>query len=62
MYFNVLCLAGVNYLVNNAGTTKGADYADFDALTAEDWGIIFQTNVVGTYQMVCSIGPRPHIW
>ena len=49
----------VNYLVNNAGTTKGADYNDWDALTEEDWHTIFQTNVVGTYQMIRAA--RPHM-
>eukprot|EP01052_Picozoa_sp_SAG31_P004556 SAG31_NODE_190_length_20810_cov_20.296364_1_plen_130_part_00 len=37
----------LDVVVNNAGTTKGADYADFEALDQADFLRIYHTNVVG---------------
>ena len=42
----------IDILINNAGTTKSANHADMDALSAEDFHRIYGVNVVGTYQMV----------
>jgi 3-oxoacyl-[acyl-carrier protein] reductase len=47
----------IDALVNNAGTTKFADHADLDALSAEDFQRIYSVNVVGTYQMVRACAP-----
>ena len=42
----------IDALVNNAGTTKFANHADLEALSAEDFLRIYSVNVVGAYQMV----------
>ena len=42
----------IDFLVNNAGTTKFAHHADLDALTAEDFQYIYSVNVIGPFQMV----------
>ena len=49
----------VDILVNNAGTTKFADHADLEALTADDFLNIYKVNVVGAYQMIRAC--RPHM-
>lgn len=41
----------IDALVNNAGTTKFANHADLEALSAEDFLHIYSVNVVGAYQM-----------
>jgi 3-oxoacyl-[acyl-carrier protein] reductase len=47
----------IDILVNNAGTTKFADHADLDALTADDFLGIYKVNVVGAYQMIRACQP-----
>jgi NAD(P)-dependent dehydrogenase (short-subunit alcohol dehydrogenase family) len=42
----------IDILVNNAGTTKFANHADLDALTAEDFTSIYAVNVIGPFQMI----------
>jgi 3-oxoacyl-[acyl-carrier protein] reductase len=42
----------IDMLVNNAGTTKFADHADLNALSAEDFLNIYKVNVVGAFQMI----------
>lgn len=53
-------LAGgrIDILVNNAGTTKFADHADLDALSADDFLNIYKVNVVGAFQMVRACAPH----
>jgi len=38
-------------LVNNAGTTKFVAHANLDGLSAEDFLLIYATNVIGPFQM-----------
>ena len=38
-------------LVNNAGTTKFVAHANLDGLSAEDFQLIYATNVIGPFQM-----------
>jgi 3-oxoacyl-[acyl-carrier protein] reductase len=40
---------GIDYLVNNAGTTEHASFSDLDALTGAVWDKILGTNVKGTF-------------
>ncbi len=47
----------VDILVNNAGTTKFADHADLDALSADDFLNIYRLNVVGPFQMIRAVLP-----
>ena len=47
----------IDALVNNAGTTKFANHADLEALSAEDFLRIYSVNVVGAYQMVRACAP-----
>lgn len=47
----------IDILVNNAGTTKFANHADLDALSAEDFLSIYAINVVGAYQMIRAVAP-----
>ncbi|MBI1239886.1 MAG: glucose 1-dehydrogenase [Alphaproteobacteria bacterium] len=47
----------IDILVNNAGTTKFANHADLDALTAEDFLSIYRLNVVGAYEMIRAVAP-----
>ncbi|HYC37035.1 MAG TPA: glucose 1-dehydrogenase [Usitatibacter sp.] len=47
----------IDALVNNAGTTKFADHADLDALSADDFLRIYKVNVVGAYQMARACAP-----
>ncbi|HEY1614289.1 MAG TPA: glucose 1-dehydrogenase [Rhizomicrobium sp.] len=42
----------IDFLVNNAGTTKFAAHHDLDALGAEDFARIYAVNVVGPFQMI----------
>ncbi len=42
----------IDFLVNNAGTTKFAAHHDLDALSAEDFAQIYAVNVTGAYQMI----------
>jgi 3-oxoacyl-[acyl-carrier protein] reductase len=48
----------LDILVNNAGTTKFADHAKLDALTAEDFQFIYAVNVIGPYQMIRAVLPH----
>jgi 3-oxoacyl-[acyl-carrier protein] reductase len=40
---------GIDYLVNNAGTTAYVDYKDLDSLTGEVWDRILGVNVKGAF-------------
>lgn len=40
---------GIDFLVNNAGTTRHASFSDLDALTGEAWDEILGTNVKGAF-------------
>src|SRR5688500_3963269 len=40
---------GIDYLVNNAGTTVHASFADLDALTGQAWDQILGVNVKGAF-------------
>jgi 3-oxoacyl-[acyl-carrier protein] reductase len=40
---------GIDYLVNNAGTTQHAPFSDLDAITGEVWDRILGTNVKGSF-------------
>jgi NAD(P)-dependent dehydrogenase (short-subunit alcohol dehydrogenase family) len=42
----------IDALFNNAGTTKFANHADLDAVSAQDFLDLYAVNVVGPYQMV----------
>jgi 3-oxoacyl-[acyl-carrier protein] reductase len=48
----------LDILVNNAGTTKFADHANLDALTAQDFQSIYAVNVIGPYQMIRAVVPH----
>ena len=48
----------IDILVNNAGTTKFADHADLEALSADDFLNIYKTNVVGAFQMIRACAPH----
>ena len=48
----------IDILVNNAGTTKFADHADLDALSADDFLNIYKVNVVGAFQMIRACAPH----
>ena len=47
----------IDALVNNAGTTKFVDHANFDGLQADDFLRIYRVNVVGPFQMVRACAP-----
>ena len=42
----------IDALFNNAGTTKFANHADLDAVSAQDFLDLYAINVVGAFQMV----------
>src|SRR6201999_3276430 len=42
----------IDALFNNAGTTRFANHADLDAVSAQDFLELYAVNVVGAYQMV----------
>ena len=47
----------IDYLVNNAGTTKFAAHEDLEALSADDFIDIYRLNLVGAFQMVRACAP-----
>jgi 3-oxoacyl-[acyl-carrier protein] reductase len=47
----------IDILVNNAGTTKIVDHGNLDGLALEDWQRIYQTNVIGAFQMIRACVP-----
>lgn len=47
----------IDILVNNAGTTKIVDHGNLDGLAVEDWQRIYQTNVIGAFQMIRACVP-----
>ena len=47
----------LNYLVNNAGTTKFVAHRDLDGLSAEDFQRVYAVNTVGPFQMVRAAEP-----
>ena len=50
----------LDYLVNNAGTTRYAfDHSDMDALSSDDFLDIYKTNVIGPYNMIKYA--KPHL-
>jgi 3-oxoacyl-[acyl-carrier protein] reductase len=50
----------LDYLVNNAGTTKYAfDHSDLDALDTDDFLNIYKTNVIGPYNLIKYA--KPHL-
>jgi 3-oxoacyl-[acyl-carrier protein] reductase len=48
----------LDYLVNNAGTTKRVDHADLDGLSAEDFQRIYAVNTIGAFQMARAAAPH----
>lgn len=54
----VEALGGVDILINNAGITKFASYADLDALDADDFLRLYKVNVVSMYQMTRAARPQ----
>ena len=42
----------IDALFNNAGTTRFANHADLDAVSAQDFLDLYSVNVIGAYQMV----------
>ena len=48
----------IDVLVNNAGTTRFADAADMDALSADDFADVFAVNVTGAFQMTRAVAPH----
>jgi len=48
----------IDILVNNAGTTRFADHAKLDLLSADDFIAIYRVNVIGAYQMVRACEPQ----
>ncbi|WP_309607252.1 SDR family oxidoreductase, partial [Phenylobacterium sp.] len=42
----------IDALFNNAGTTRFANHADLDAVSAQDFLDLYAVNVIGAYQMV----------
>jgi 3-oxoacyl-[acyl-carrier protein] reductase len=52
--------AGIDVLINNAGTTKFAfDHSDLDALDTEDFQRIYACNVIGPFNLVKFA--KPHL-
>jgi 3-oxoacyl-[acyl-carrier protein] reductase len=47
----------LDYLVNNAGTTKFVAHKDLDGLSAQDFHDIYAVNTIGPYQMVRAAEP-----
>ncbi len=48
----------IDYLVNNAGTTKFMPHANLEGLTAADFQRVFGVNVVGAFQMSRAVAPH----
>ena len=48
----------IDYLVNNAGTTKYMDHKNLDGLSAEDFQRIYAVNVIGAFQMARAAAPH----
>jgi 3-oxoacyl-[acyl-carrier protein] reductase len=46
------CWGRLDILVNNAGTTKFAAHDDLDALSGDDFAMLYATNVIGPFQMI----------
>lgn len=47
----------IDFLVNNAGTTKFANHEDLDALSAEDFLSIYRLNTIGPFQLIRACAP-----
>ncbi|HEY0189651.1 MAG TPA: SDR family oxidoreductase [Kofleriaceae bacterium] len=47
----------IDFLVNNAGTTKYANHEDLDALDADDFLSLYRLNAVGPFQMIRAAAP-----
>jgi 3-oxoacyl-[acyl-carrier protein] reductase len=48
----------IDYLVNNAGTTKKVAHADLEGLSAEDFQRIYAVNTIGAFQMARAAAPH----
>lgn len=48
----------LDYLVNNAGTTKFVNHRDLDGLSAEDFQQVYAVNTIGPYQMTRAAAPH----
>lgn len=48
----------LDYLVNNAGTTKYVAHADLEGLDAEDFQRLYAVNVIGAFQMARAAAPH----
>jgi len=48
----------IDALINNAGTTRFADAADLEALSADDFAELFAVNVTGPYMMIRAVAPH----
>lgn len=55
----VKTLGGVDYLVNNAGTTLFCNHADLDGWSADDFQRIMAVNALGPFQ--CARAAAPHL-
>jgi len=47
----------IDFLVNNAGTTKFANHEDLEALDAEDFVAIYRLNAIAPFQMIRACAP-----
>jgi 3-oxoacyl-[acyl-carrier protein] reductase len=45
----------IDFLVNNAGTTKFCDHTNLEGLSTADFQRIYSVNVIGAYQMVRAV-------
>jgi 3-oxoacyl-[acyl-carrier protein] reductase len=48
----------IDYLVNNAGTTKFVQHRDLNGLAADDFQRIYAVNVIGAFQMARAAAPH----
>lgn len=48
----------IDYLVNNAGTTKYVEHKNLDGLSADDFQRIYAVNVIGAFQMARAAAPH----
>jgi NAD(P)-dependent dehydrogenase (short-subunit alcohol dehydrogenase family) len=58
MVANIVAAFGrIDILVNNAAVTKFAAFEDLEALVADDWTRMFDTNVRGMFQVTRAVAP-----
>lgn len=53
----VAAFGRIDILVNNAGTSKFVDHGNLEGLDLADWQRIYQTNVIGAFQMIRACVP-----